>query len=359
MILDLYAGAGGWDEGARQLGLDTVGLEIWHDACVTAVRAGHPRVQCDIATYPTGPFAGRVTGLIASPPCQAWSMAGKRLGEQDKARVHALVDQYAAGDYTIGDGWADQRSHHAAQPVRWIRELRPEWVALEQVPPVAGLWGHIALVLRGWGYSVTVDVLNAADYGVPQTRQRAILIASRVRPASMPAPTHERDPQPALFGELPRWVSMAEALGWGLRHDPSPVVMTARGRQAGPQDVLRGSSWRADWWKRQMADPTRWLLVNGAQGNATARTAAEPAGTIYCSRPGNLRWSGDEPRAGQPSLQVTVTEAAVLQSFPADYPWYGTKTSQFVQVGNAVPPGLAAAVIAAAGVTARASAVAA
>lgn len=63
--IDLYAGAGGWDQAAHQLGLATVGLEIWHDACVTATRAGHPRIRCDIATYPTVPFAG-VRGLIAS-----------------------------------------------------------------------------------------------------------------------------------------------------------------------------------------------------------------------------------------------------------------------------------------------------
>lgn len=389
MILDLYAGAGGWDEAARQLGLTTVGLEIWHDACVTAVRAGHPRIRCDIATYPTAPFAGRVTGLIASPPCQAWSMAGKRTGEQDKARVHDLVNAYAAGANEPGDGWADPRSHHAAQPVRWIRDLRPEWVCLEQVPPVIDLWRHIGDVLRGWGYSVWVGVLNAADYGVPQTRQRAILIASRVRTVTRPPATHEQNPpEHALFGALRPWVSMAQALGWEGIDRPARTVC---GDRSPRWAYGQGNSYA-----------TGWTLVNGPQGNATAREVDEPAGTIYCSRPGNLRWAlrngtqdnacvrtmeepagtlffgrrlnnvswvrerpattvqGD-PRIGRPghkdreggesqfeqdALRVTVAEAAILQSFPAEYPWHGTKTSQFLQVGNAVPPGLAAAVIA-------------
>ncbi|MEU4640846.1 hypothetical protein [Micromonospora sp. NPDC023814] len=74
MILDLYAGAGGWDRGASTLGLDTVGLEIWHDACVTAVRAGHPRIRCDIATYPTAPLAGKTA-------CDSGTTVDNRLGE--------------------------------------------------------------------------------------------------------------------------------------------------------------------------------------------------------------------------------------------------------------------------------------
>ncbi|MCX4470476.1 DNA cytosine methyltransferase [Micromonospora sp. NBC_01655] len=280
MILDLYAGAGGWDEGARHLGLTTVGLEIWHDACVTAVRAGHPRIRCDIATYPTAPFTGRVTGLIASPPCQAWSMAGKRTGEQDKARVHELVNAYAAGSDDPGDGWADPRSHHAAQPVRWIRDLRPDWVCLEQVPPVLDLWRHIGDVLRGWGYSVWVGVLNAADYGVPQTRRRAILIASRVRPVHQPETTHEQDPPTdALFGARRPWVSMAQALGW---HGVDRPARTVCGDRSPRWAYGQGNSY-----------DTGWTLVNGPQDNATERSADEPAGTIYCSRPGNLRWAVD------------------------------------------------------------------
>ena len=61
----------------------------------------------------------------------------------------------------------------------------------------------------------TVPSLNAADYGVPQTRQRAFLMAHRTRSIQPPAPTHTRHPQPALFGDdLAPWVSMADALDW-------------------------------------------------------------------------------------------------------------------------------------------------
>lgn len=401
MILDLYAGAGGWDEGARQLGMDTIGLEIWHDACVTAVRAGHPRIQCDIATYPTAPFVGRVTGLIASPPCQAWSMAGNRKGEQDKERVHELVNAYAQGANNPGDGWADPRSHHAAQPIRWVRDLRPEWVCLEQVPPVIDLWHHMGDVLCGWGYAAWVGILNAADYGVPQTRKRAILIASRVRPAYQPETTHEQDPPAdALFGARRRWVSMAEALGWtGTFHNrrDSPAWIAQHGERCNresdePAPTITGEAHR--WHLRngtqnnactrpldqpagtlffgQRCNDVSWVLRNGNQPNAAIRTAEEPAPTMaFGNNSARVEWvqqrpattvcatdriapsghrnrepGGESQFASSDTVRITVPEAAALQSFRPDYPWHGTKTSQFLQVGNAIPPGLAAAVIA-------------
>jgi DNA (cytosine-5)-methyltransferase 1 len=83
-----------------------------------------------------------------------------------------------------------------------------------------------------------------------------------------------------------------------------------------------------------------WVMRNGSQENATPRGMDEPAGTVYCSRPGNLSWASDSD-----SRQVTVQEAGVLQSFPADYPWQGNKGDQYRCVGDAVPPLLAAAIL--------------
>lgn len=463
MIVDLYAGPGGWDEGLRMLDVtDVVGIEWDAAACDTANAAGHRRIQADVSTYCIGAFRGAV-GVIGSPPCQAWSMAGKRAGELDRARVHALVDAYANGADKPGTGWADNRSHHAAQPVRWVRELRPQWVALEQVPPVLGLWQHIAERFRRWGYSTWTGVLNAADFGVPQTRERALLLARLDGPALPPAPTHAKNPAADLFGEaLEPWVSMAEALGWigvdrpgrtiaghraprwaygrgdsyatGWTLDrrtnssdgrggsyptpptpverPAPTITstanqawvletenrseTAAGRVPYLRSVDRPAPTvvtNADRWElhsrrdgpgwiatdgerhdREIVQPAptltgeahRWTLRNGNQANACERPLEEPAGTMFFGhRANDVRWyverpattvQGD-PRIGRPghkdreggesqfereSLRITPVEAAVLQSFRPDYPWRGTKTKVFEQIGNAVPPLLAA-----------------
>jgi DNA (cytosine-5)-methyltransferase 1 len=207
VIVDLFAGPRGWSEGLRMLGLTDIGLEWDSAACRTAHAAGHPVIQTDVAAYPTAPFAGRITGKISSPPCQPWSRAGKRAGLADQALVQQAVHDLAFGRDTrteLRAACADERSLLAAEPMRWLYDLRPEWVCMEQVPDVLPLWKQYALYLQKWGYSTWAGILNAADYGVPQTRKRAILIASRTRAVTAPAPTHAKAPELDLFGDCRR-----------------------------------------------------------------------------------------------------------------------------------------------------------
>lgn len=380
MILDLFAGPGGWDTGLRYAGHAgfIVGIEHAAAACATAHTAGHPRIRADVATYPTAPFVGKVDGLIASPPCQAWSSAGERRGERDKAAVFRRMLAYAAGLAPSEHRWADERSALTAEPIRWVVDLLPRWIAFEQVPAVLPLWQYAAELLRVLGYQAWAGVLSAEQYGVPQTRKRAILIARRDGlPVGPPTPTHQayragRDvaTAPDLFGDpLPPPVSMAQALGWGLPERPAWTV-TSGGTGTGGAEVFGSAASRAELRDvvaqarnsgpgaerepRTVEAPsytiraqgsgshpsgTEWVLRNGAQDNATERRADEPAGTVYCSRPGNLEWV-----VGDGTARVTVEEAAILQSFPPGYPWQGTKSKQYEQVGNAVPPLLAAAI---------------
>jgi DNA (cytosine-5)-methyltransferase 1 len=377
MIVDLYAGPGGWEEGMRSIGItDAIGIEIEPNACATAQAAGHRRVQADVSAVPIADYAG-ATGLVASPPCQAWSMAGKRQGEHDRAQVHALIAAYAAGSDDIGEDWADHRSHHAAQPIRWVRDLRPEWVCFEQVPPVLGLWQHACDVLRRWGYSTWAGVLNSADYGVPQTRERAVLIASRIRVAAPPVATHAKEPTGAdLFGsELLPWVSMAEALGWGMTARPSMTVTGGGAATGGAEPFGNG----ARQGLRRELESGRWALRNGNQANACERALDQPSGTLFFGQRSNwvgwvqrsnystggegtaeergrtirqltepsvtLTGKGFQWQSETKALRVTVQEAAILQSFPDGYPWQGNKGQQFQQVGNAVPPRMAAAIV--------------
>jgi DNA (cytosine-5)-methyltransferase 1 len=154
-------------------------------------------------------------------------MAGKRGGELDRANCHALADRMAQGDDSIDwTDWEDPRSALVCQPVRRVRELRPEWIALEEVPAVLGLWQHFGRIFRGWGYSTWVGVLCAADYGVAQERYRCILMGSRTAIAP-PVPTHaEHGHGGDLFGaSLSPWVTVQDALGWGARD----VIRPARG----------------------------------------------------------------------------------------------------------------------------------
>lgn len=343
MIVELFAGAGGFSTGLRQTGHTgrAVGLEWNLDACRTATAAGHERICADVATYPVERFAG-VDGLTGSPPCQAWSPAGKRLGLVDQPHIFAHLARVAlAGewsDYPTA-GWADNRSPLVLEVVRWIDMLRPAWFACEQVEDVLPFWTAVARWARGKGYAAWSGVVSAEAFGVPQTRRRSILIGSLGSPVAPPAPTHQRyvpgesaTERPDLFGgSLHPWVSMAEALGW----EPS----------------------------------RRAVYVNGNRRNAARRSADQPAPTVmFSERSNKVDWVFDRPattvcgdaRIGRPghkdrdrgeaqfesgSVRVTVQEAAILQGFPADYPWCGTKTARRRQVGDCIPPPLAAAIL--------------
>jgi DNA (cytosine-5)-methyltransferase 1 len=344
--------------------------------------------------------------------------------------------------------WAAVRSAAlVVEPARFIHACRPEWVALEQVPAVLPLWEVYAAELTKMGYSAWCGKLNAADYGVPQTRERAILIASRVREVWRPEPTHYDARRGEQLWGTP-WISMAEALGWGATARPVPTV-TAGGTATGGADSLarggrdaliaeqdagrwalrrsrgegmleregRGGrrdhpvdepaptitsagskvganlSWVLHTNQDQREDGTRqtvdiqrapapavtaksggqWVVKsfrNNNNNNACERSIDEPAGTLFFGQRSNwAAWVTErpattvqgDPRLGRPghkerdkgeaqfeqdSVRITVEEAAILQSFPPDYPWQGTKTARFRQVGDAIPPLLAEHVLA-------------
>jgi DNA (cytosine-5)-methyltransferase 1 len=206
--------------------------------------------------------------------------------------------------------------------MRWYYDLRPEFICLEEVPAVLPLWQQIAAILRAWGYSVWCGVLNTADYGLGQARRRAILIASRVRKVGRPEPTHY-DPRKGLQFWGQPWVTMAEALGWGYTDRPAPTV-TGGGTYTGGAEP-RSSTSRAAM-RAAMDDPGHWAW-------------RKPAPTIT----GTVGHVGGKQAEGH--LNLPTADAARLQGFPDGYRFQGNKGQVSLQVGNAVPPPLAAVVL--------------
>jgi DNA (cytosine-5)-methyltransferase 1 len=354
MIRDDFAGPGGWEEGLRLLGRrDVVGVETDRHACATARAAGHHRLQADVFTLRTR--HARLDGYIASPPCQTFSTAGNGTGRGHLTALLAALHKVADGAdpreavASVADDELDVRSVLVLHPLTVIRDSRPVFVALEQVGAVQPVWDAYAEVLRAWGYSVDTGKVQAEEYGVPQTRRRAVLLAHLDREAVLPAPTHTRYVKGGARqdGGLLPWVSMADALSWGMTGRPSMTV-TGGGAATGGAEPF-GNAARQGMLRELEAG--RWQPVPAVPGD-TSWVQARPSPTIVgtfaadvVAAPG-WRKAGDGPRQSQPgSVRVSVTEAAVLQTFPPDYPWQGPKTARHQQVGNAVPPVLAAALL--------------
>lgn len=136
-VFDLFAGPGGWSHALAVLGVRDVGLEWDEWACKTRVRAGQLTIRTDVAMYPVWPMVGRTDGFIASPPCQAWSMAGKRLGLVDQPLVHQAVADLAVGRDTReqllatckdpGPCWPRSRCAISTPCTRWANRSGSPW----------------------------------------------------------------------------------------------------------------------------------------------------------------------------------------------------------------------------------------
>jgi DNA (cytosine-5)-methyltransferase 1 len=355
--VDLFAGPGGWDVAARELGIEVTGVEFDAAACATRRAAGLVTIEDDVRDY--GPQMFEAEGLIASPPCQTFSMAGKGDGRRALDEVLQAV-KVMENDPTHRLTGVDEKTALVLEPLRWALQAldldRPyRWIALEQVPTVEPVWEAIDEVLERAGYEVLHGKLHAEQFGVPQTRKRAVLIARLDAPVKWPVPTHSRyhshDPS-RLDPGVEKWVSMAEALGWGP--DSGLAVRSNYGTGGDPaaRDVRSADQPSAAVTSK--IDRNRWIpSVMAGSGTSCQivdpRPIEAPAQTI--TGRGNAEWGERPVRAPGPLSRdplgrpVSAEEAAILQTFPADYPWQGTRTKQNEQIGNAVPPLLAKAVL--------------
>jgi DNA (cytosine-5)-methyltransferase 1 len=316
-MVDLFAGPGGLDVAARWLGITAVGVEWDPNACATRSAAGLATQQADVRMH--GPEEFETANILAGgPPCQTYTVAGSGAGRRALEQVLSFVKRMASGE-DVSQSLTkldDERTGLVLEPLRWalaaIDQGRPyEAIVLEQVPAALPVWDAVGEALEGVGYRASCGILHTEEFGVPQTRRRAILIARRDRKPALPKPTHRRYRKgiPRSEGDqsLLPWEPMANALN---RIEPF-VVISNYGTGGDPK----------------------------ARGR---RTFAEPAATVT----GKVSRNRLVTPNGRELSRFSLAEAGRLQTFPIDYPWTGNDVSQ--QIGNAIPPRLAAYVLGAA-----------
>ncbi|MFD3615107.1 DNA cytosine methyltransferase [Streptomyces sp. NPDC058676] len=335
-MVDLFAGPGGLDIAAEALGVPSVGVEWDAGAYATRTQAGLHTVRDDVRKCkPTDPAFQGANVLSGGPPCQTFTVAGNGAGRRALDTVLKFVqrlvdrDKWSNIEADLAE-LKDERTGLVLQPLHWALEAidNPDLdpyhaIVLEQVTAVLPVWEAYAEALSD-EYETDFGVLHTEEFGVPQTRRRAVMIARRrneddrlhsPQPLKLPTPTHQRyrgrmrvgDEGFAFADAMPaRWVSMSQA----LPERPTPfTVISNYGTGGDPK--ARG--------ERRSDQPSATVT-----GKISRNRVIGPSGTD----------------------RFSFSEAGRLQTFPAAYPWSGKDVSQ--QIGNAVPPRLGMHIISAA-----------
>lgn len=290
--IDLFSGAGGTSTGARSVGVEVVASVNHWPVAVATHALNHPatlHVCQDIASVDPSSMPAHDL-MLASPSCVGHTRArGREQSHHDAAR--ATADDV----------------------LRFAEANRPRAVVVENVPEMMG-WARYRSWRMGWsdlGYRVSEQVIDAADAGVPQHRRRLFVVATRTR-------------KPVAV--------------------PQPAVAHVAARACLDLDGGAWSPWR-EWCENSRRRIIKGQIDHGPDvliayyGSETGgRSLDRPIGTL-CTVDKYALVRGDMGR------MISVAEMLALSSFPADYALTGTKRDQVKQIGNSVPPALAAWVI--------------
>lgn len=318
--LSLFAGAGGLDIGFHDAGFQILEAVEIDDRFVATLSAnsgvsgylGNTRPICvDIREYEPSPEL-QVDLVIGGPPCQTFSAAGRR----------------ASGV----KGTEDPRGMLFMEYVRILQTLKPEAFVFENVYGIVGAqggepWNEICASFHEIGYQLHWRVLDSADYGVPQHRERLIIVGTKSQKFMFPRPTHGPD----SFGNVPfytagsavqgasgpgrgdglsgRYGDLLEEIPPGLNYSYFTAHM------GHPEPVFAWRSKFSDFlYKADPETPVRTIKAQGGQYT------------------GPFSWE---------NRPFSVAELKRLQTFPDDYEVLGGRGTAIHQIGNSVPPQLA------------------
>ncbi len=332
--VDCFCGAGGMTQGLRDAGIDVVlGIDIDGRAGAT-YEANHGRttafLKADIRTVRVEDVRRRLQGRPASDlvlagcsPCQFWS------------KMHTLREKSEQGSRLLLDF------------ARLVEALRPGYVVVENVPGLAR-HGHEVLEtfsrdLQSWGYQgLASGTVSCAKYGVPQTRERFLLLASR-RHASITLPPHATDDPTTVRDVLGSKNGFAR-LEAGQR---CPEDSFHYASALSPSNLDRIRMTPHDGGDRQAWSSTDLQIPAYVGRDEAFRNVY---GRMWWDRPAptlTTRFNSlSNGRFGHPQEDraLSLREGAALQTFPRDYEFVGTIKETSRQIGNAVPPALARAV---------------
>lgn len=289
-IVSLFSGAGGLDFGLLQAGHNILwAIDIDKDAVPTYKANIGDNIVLDDITKIDFSSLPDCDLIIGGFPCQGFSLANLRRNISDERNIL-------------------YKSFYKA-----INTKKPQYFIAENVKGILSLGkGEIVKQIvsdfKNAGYDVSVNLVNMADYGVPQTRQRVIFLGTRLdcldRRLTLPHKTHEKDGI-----HLPKWISMKEAIS----HFPEPSEDCII-----PNHICSNYKITVrNFTGHRKSDPSKPSPTILARGNGGGGVVAIP------------HYNGIR--------RMTIRESACIQTFPDDFVFWGAMNSCYRQIGNAVP----------------------
>lgn len=343
-VISLFSGAMGLDLGVEKAGFRIrVCNEINHFAAETIRRNSEiPVIEADICSTDSNKLleiAGldreQVTMIIGGPPCQAFSTAGRQRS------------------------MADMRGNLIIQYLRVLSDIRPPYFIMENVRGLlsaklnaelpgfseysdtvnqkGSVLNFLISEFRKLGYNISHALLNAANYGVPEKRERLVIIGHIGERVPLPSPTHS---EKGLYGTKP-WVTLQEAIGDMENREDLRYIPLRKRTLPYISKLSAGQNWRnlsADDAREAMGKA--YDLSGGKTGFLRRLSFSQPSPTLVTqpTMPATLLCHPTKLRP------LSVEEYARIQQFPDSWIFEGSLIEIYKQIGNAVPIGLGYAV---------------
>lgn len=342
--ISLFSGAMGLDLGIEKAGFKIrvcVEKDKWAAQTIRA-NTSIPVIERDINDVPTDEILaaagiGRqdVTLVIGGPPCQAFSTAGKQKGFAD-FRGNVML-QYLRVVRDIMPEFFIMENVRGLQSAK-LNSVPAEYAEYEPIKDVKGSAFHFMVAeFRKLGYSISHALLNAANYGVPEKRERIVVIGHRGERVPIPSPTHSENGE---FGTK-KWNTLRSCIG-DMEHRTDLHYTELRKRSLPYMKILKeGQNWRnlpGDMAMQAMGKA--YFLSGGKTGFLRRLKFDEPSPTLVTSptMPATLLCHPTQLRP------LSIEEYARIQQFPDSWTFNGRLETIYKQIGNAVPVGLGQAV---------------
>lgn len=338
-VLDLFAGVGGMSYGFEQAGLNIVGAVEFDESIAQSMKKNHKNTEVfieDIKSLKTKDVKekiGEIDIIVGGPPCQGFSLKGKRLGLNDDRNF--LFREY----------------------IKYVKYFNPKYVVIENVLGIISsnngyFVKEIIDEFKKIGYKINYGILNASDFGVPQNRKRAIFMGTNMNNEILLPVKETKDEK-----KITVWDAISDlaylSSGEGVfeseyKNKPNgkyQVAMHKGSKKLFNHIVTNHSVVSLDRLKRIPPEKGKEFLkekITSTFGQTWGRLEKKKQSPTIVTR-------FDTPSNGKnshPFLHRTITprEAARIQSFPDNFIFHGNKTSVKKQIGNAVPPLLGKAI---------------